>query len=471
MVRGYTGSKMLLSALTTSCLSHRNTGREPESHGPKLSRRVFLGAAAAIVAGGVSQAWAENHQSVKVGCIFPEQGPYAAEAQSLVSGFLLYLKENAATAPKIELLFSDPAPDESRTLETLADLVMQKKVPFLILPPSSSVTEKVIHAISGEKVVVFVTAPTVRFVSGEKCSPTMFRVGLNSFLSAQPLAPWALRNIGLKVFITGDDISTKNEEADAFAYGIERFGGSFVDRIMIRPGSDDLEKVLKAIEASNADFVFAALEQQSVQGFVDAYRSRNGIRQPLLGPESLLGFPYVVETLGKRCAGIRSLGCVKDPQGLSKRIRDVLKRNIGNISRAAEGYDLAALVCQAVTAMPDVTDPLQYARVIQSAQLDGPRGKIQFDQNNEPIVEMFVQEWIPEDGAKDRAKGKDKESSKPNNKKKAKGFKHVIVAELGICRSLDFGCGRVGFPKTAEPDKNGEMEEVGPDTDLFMNEE
>lgn len=444
---------------------------QSETAGLKISRRGFLAAAAAtVVVGGWTHGWAEDLPPVKVGFVSPEEGPLAADAKSLVTGFELYLKEKAATAPKIEVVTMDPGADDSKTLEILAELVMNRKVPFLVAPPSLDGTEKVIHGLSGEKVVIFVTSPYLRFVSGEKCSPTMFRIRANSFQAAQPLAPWALGNVGFKAFITGDDVPLKNEEADAFAYGVERFGGAFVDRIMIRPGSDDLAAVLKTIEKSRADFVFAAVSDENVPRFVDAYRANAGIRQPLLGPDSLTGFPNTLETLGKRCAGIRTLGCVKDPQGLVKRVRETLRRDVSDATRAAEGYDLAALVCQAVAGNPGEPDPLKYAQAIEQAEIDGPRGKVRFDANHDPLIEMLVQEWVPEDKSKDKTKGKEKAKGKEKGNDKVKGFKRTILAELGVARSLDFGCGRVGFPKGPEPEKDLESP-ASKEDDLFFNGE
>jgi ABC-type branched-subunit amino acid transport system substrate-binding protein len=443
----------------------------------RISRRGFLaGTVATVLMGGWNPARAEDIARTPVGIILPEDGPFAADAKSLMAGFELYVKEKAATAPKLDVVTMDPGRDDGKILEVIADLVMKQKVPFLVAPPSLEGTEKAIHALSGEKVVTFITNPHLRFVSGERCSSTMFRLRANSFQAAQPLAPWALKNVGLKAFITGDDVSVKNEEADAFAYGIERFGGVFVDRIMIRPESDDLDTVLTAIEKSSADFVFAAVSDDNVPRFIDAYRAKSGIRQPLLGPDSLTGFPQTVEALGKRCAGIRTLGCVKDPQGLVKRIRETLRRDVSDVTRAAEGYDIAAAVCQAIAGIPGESDPVKYAQFIEKAEIDGPRGKIRFDANHDPLMEVLVQEWVPEGIGKDKDKGKEKAKSKEKAKgkdhaiHKAKGFKRTIVAELGVCHSLDFGCGRVGFPKG--PDSEKEVDSpASKEDDLFFNGE
>ena len=97
----------------------------------RISRREFLictGASAALMLGGMSLARAQEKPIEKVGFILPEHGPHSAEARSLISGFELFLKEKGSEAPSIELLKKDSGPDDEKTLEALADLLMNQEV-------------------------------------------------------------------------------------------------------------------------------------------------------------------------------------------------------------------------------------------------------------------------------------------------------------------------------------------------------
>ena len=68
--------------------------------------------------------------------IIPEQGPFAGEAKSLLSGFYLFLKEKGPDAANIEILKRDPGPEDAKAVDAVADLVMNKRVHVLIGPPS-----------------------------------------------------------------------------------------------------------------------------------------------------------------------------------------------------------------------------------------------------------------------------------------------------------------------------------------------
>jgi len=75
-------------------------------------------------------------------------------------------------------------------------------------------------------------------------------------------------------------------------------------------------------------------------------------------------------------------------------------------------------------------DPDRLIKFVEEMELEGPRGKVRFDKNHEPIVDVMVQEWVPNGGT----------------------FSQKILANLGSCASPDFGCGRTGFPKKPEKD-------------------
>ncbi|MBM3300370.1 MAG: hypothetical protein FJY85_10485, partial [Deltaproteobacteria bacterium] len=110
----------------------------------------------------------------------------------------------------------------------------------------------------------------------------------------------------------------------------------------------------------------------------------------------------------------------------TKRIRKQTGREISDVARAAEGYDIAHVIHEASRHLKEVpTNMTELIQRIEQIEIEGPQGKIRFDKNHESVVEVRVAEWEISKGT----------------------LQHKIVAELGPCSSLDFGCGRVGFPK------------------------
>lgn len=413
---------------------------------PRVSRRTFLvqaGASVAMVIGGVTSVRAADRPSVKVGFILPESGPLAGEARSLISGFELFLKEQGQRAPSLKLLKKDPGPDEKKTLEALAALVMNKEVQFLVGPLSLEASEKTIHGMKGGKVVLFVTNPSVRLVAGEMCLPASFRLCANTYQRAHPIAPWAVKNVGLKAFITGSDDWLGNEQADFFASGFERAGGSFVDRLMLSNSAANTKGVVEAVHRGKPDFVFASFRAGQAVSFIRAFRGEPGrLSQPLIGPESLVDYPQTLDRQGKNAVGVKTLSTLKNPQAFTSRIKEKLNRDIADSARAAEGYDIANAICQAVRQTAEKTNELRgLIKVLEQLEIDGPRGVVRFDKNHEPILEVVVQEWKFKGGSLERD----------------------IVGNLGAITSPDFGCGRVGFPKRPELESEEEDQPSEPD--------
>ncbi len=395
------------------------------------SRRDFLigaGVSALVLLAGIPGVEAEEVPPVKVGFILPDKGENAQEAKSLLWGFECFLAEKGATPLKI--VKRDPGPDGDKTLEAISAFLADKEVRFIIGPPSLEASEKCIHALAGKSAILFVTNPSARLVAGEMCLPGSFRVRPNTYQSAHPLAPWSLQSVGQKVFITGDDDSQGNEEGDFFAQSFERAGGTFADRVMAPSDEGKMKSLLDAVTKSQADFVFASFRRKSARTFLKAFHAAAPpLKQTVIGPESLTAFPATLTGLGKAARGVMTLTALQNPQQFLNKVKKATRKDATEAARAAEGYDIAQIIFAAASLAPqEREDQAALIKFIEGIQIEGPRGKVSFDPNHEPVLDMLVQEWVPA----------------------GKTFTQKITAHLGTCRSLDFGCGRVGYPRRPE---------------------
>ncbi|MBI5249444.1 MAG: ABC transporter substrate-binding protein [Desulfomonile tiedjei] len=398
-----------------------------------INRREFLastGIAVASALSGVSISFAQEKRPVKVGFILPEQGPYAMESRSLLAGFQLFLKEKKPDGPQVEIVKKDPGPNDERALEALAELIAPKDVLFIVAPPSLKGSEQIIHGTAGANRIVFITNPSVRLVSGEMCLPAGFRIRSNTYQCGYSLSAWALKNAGRKAFLCGDDVPEANEVADFFAYGFERSGGTFANRIMIPPDSQDFGKLLEAMNASDATLVFAAFSGEKAAGFMKALsNAAPAIKQSLIGPEYLSSFPETVDLMKGTSLSVRTVTSVIEPQEFTRVLKEKTGIETDDASRAAEGYDLAQVILGAASGIQNEdTDVDSLSKSIAEMTISGPRGKFTFDKNHEPVLEMLVQEWQFSGQA-------------PNRK---------VIETLGSVKTPDLGCGRIGFQTKPE---------------------
>lgn len=398
-----------------------------------ISRREFLlcaGASAALMLGVSSVARGQDTGTVKVGVIVSERGPNSGEAKALMTGFEFFFKEAGIVNPPVTLVRKDPGPNDEKVLECLTELLSTNDLRFLVGPLSLKGSEETIHGASGANTVLFVTNPAIRLAAGEMCLQTSFRIPANTYQCGQPLGPWTVKNLGTRVFITGDNDNVGNETADFFAFGFERAGGSFVDRVMAEPSG--IKKVLSAISKSDANVVFAAFKGETAVSFLKEFRKFTpALTQQLIGPGSLTGFAQPLSGVKNASENAKTLSCLKDAADLITSIKKKMRIDVANAVRAAEGYDIAAIITKCAGASPEeLNDLVKRVKLIEEMEIEGPRGKIRFDKNHEPILDMMVQEW---------------DSTGP-------GYKQKIVENLGPCQTPDFGCGRLGFPRRPDAD-------------------
>jgi len=395
-----------------------------------FSKKIFFPVLFAIIFVGTftSCCLANDTKVPMVGFLVPKQEGISEEA-SLIAGFEVFFKEKNLN-PSIYFQKMEYSNTEESLLESLAVLIRNPDVKAIVAPTDLQRTEQVVLGATVSEALIFVTNPAVRFVAGEMCRPNILRVSPNNYVSSQPLAKWAFLNLGHKVFITGDNTFRGNEQGDFFALGMERVGGSFGDRWMIPADSQTYDHVFQKIEQSKPDFVFAAFSEETAPGFIKAYRSKGLDRKvPLVGPQSLTAYPEPIEKLGDVGLGIKTLCSILNPQEFGKKFAGQ-PWYPADLDMAAQGYDIANVFfsCMRGGCFDDSSQG-KAASFIANLTIDGARGKIQFDGNRDAIIPMSVCHWEKGQGG---------------------SLTLVVDERLEPCKSLDFGCGGVGFPDRPE---------------------
>ncbi|AFM23921.1 hypothetical protein Desti_1208 [Desulfomonile tiedjei DSM 6799] len=401
-----------------------------ESNRSLLGRRQFLVASgaslAALMCGTFSVA--QSQQSVKVGFVLPVEGPLADESRSLLAGFRLYLEEKKSGPFQVQIIEKNSGPDDGATLPGLAQLLAIEDLRFIVATPSTKGSEQIIHGLGSANRVLFVTNPSVRLVSGEMCIPTGFRVCTNTYQTGYPLGPWAIKNVGQTVFLCGEDSPEMNGSIDFFANGFERSGGTFVDRIMVDEDATDFTQIIDAVKTSKADAIFAGFSGKKASGFLKAFfKAVPSPKQVILGPDCLSSYPGTLELIkGTNCSLITASPLV-DPQEFAARIKRALSIDVPDAARAAEGYDIARVVLEAAQKVQgEITKHEALVKAVSDVALEGgPRGKLSFDKNHEPVLEMSVHKWTVS----------------------GQSYARQTLENLGAVKTPDLGCGRIGFPR------------------------
>lgn len=376
-----------------------------------------------------SSCHADDMDGPVAGFLIPKNGD-GVDEKSLIAGFSLFFREKSVNPSSryIEKYYDN---SEESLLASLAELMKTPGLKAVIAPNEIRGTQQVIDATAASDLLVFVTHPSVRFISGELCRPNIFRATANTYVSSQPLARWAFLNLGHKVFIVNEDSEVANEQGDFFALGMEKIGGSFGDRYIIRKDAPAYEDIFERIREVKPDFVFAALSNDSASAFVKAFQDFGTMSKiPLIGSESLTAYPLPLKSIGDKAVGVRTLSSIKNPVNLANDLKGELPGAI-NLEMVAQGYDIANLIfsCIQKGVFTGGHDQKPHECIMKQS-VEGLRGLLRFDANGEAIVPMAVVHWETDP---------------------ATGFKRIIDEQPEPFRSIDFGCGGVGFPDRPEP--------------------
>ncbi len=392
-----------------------------------FTRRQFIvsGVLTSALLLSKSRAWSDSAEDrIKIGFIYPESGELEIEAKSLMVGFDLFFGEKGSCPVDI---FRKPFGGNFDELEkTIDEWISAKNVRFIALLADVENSEKIIQKCSGAKVLLFISSRSVKLTAGEYCQPNVFRVCANNYVSSEPLAPWAVQNAGATVFITGDDDLNGNEKCDFFAFGFERAGGAFADRAMSDGSLASIQSIISSIKNSNADVVFAAFKNESAKLFLNTARSKDSaIGKTVIGPETLTSFPKRTDPNAVSFLGVPTLTNVLNQESLRQKVTSLFGEMELSISRAAEGFDIAKIVDNSVhenfLALEDFDTLLKF---VADCQIHGLRGDFRFDKNHDAIVDSWVTTI---------------------ERKSGELFQNIVVS-LGPTASLDFGCGKVGYP-------------------------
>ena len=392
-----------------------------------LSRRDFLISGvltSAIVLSPLLGRAMEPERRTKMTFIYPEKGQMELEARSLMAGFDLSFQENGPCPVDILRKTYDQSLDV--VLQEIQGSLRDADVNLIVCVADVEGSKKAVEKFAKSRAIVFLTNPSIELVCGEICLPNVFRSSPNNYVLAEPLAPWAVMNAGMKVFITGDDNRDTNEQADSFAFGFERAGGAFCDRVMVGSASGSIDSVVSSIRNSDADFVFAAFEKESALKFLQSMNTGDSqTRKTIIGPETLTLFNKMDQAVEETVTGVPTLTNIANVESLRSKISSKSDSMALSISRVAEGYDLGGIIDSlangGASGPPDFETLI---KTVSNSKINGMRGEFRFDKNHDAVVDSWVVTW-----AKD-----------------SKELRRKIVASLGASVSLDFGCGNVGYP-------------------------
>ena len=219
--------------------------------------------AAAMIAGFAATAAAQDGP-IRIGVVTPLSGTYSALGQQVKWGIELATKEINASGGimgrKVELLFEDEEANPSVATPKAEKLFQVSKVDFLTGTVNSASTLAVGQLAERNNRLIATTVSFSDTITGEKCSPNVFRVNAKAGQQSAALAEWLSKaKPNAKVFYLGPDYEMGRSTVAAFKSAAEKKGAKTAGEVFAPLDNKDYSTFFGQVRASRPDVMYTSV--------------------------------------------------------------------------------------------------------------------------------------------------------------------------------------------------------------------
>ena len=357
--------------------------------------------------------------TIKIGIFSNNEGGFAPFEGQTWGGAMLPLIERGATAKSgdptkgvdgatiagknIEIVYggSDSTPDKA--VEEARRLVEQEKVDILIGPLSGSEGIAVANYSKEQPGVTFVNG-----ISGAQDttlkvrSPNFFRFHNDGTQWTAGLGDYAYNELGWRNVVTiGDDYDFPYSQIAGFVAEFCSIGGNVTKRLWPALGEEDYSSYITQIP-ENVDGFFMGVGGTGTVAFVRQYEQLRGNLADKIMGGIFMTDPVILKELGDRVVGVVTAGMTAGDSDLPayKEYSDALGKAYPDLAGTASSvfaygyYTAMEAVAQALEEVDgDLSDDhAKLHEALANLELDAPLGTIKLDENQQAIMDNFLQQ-------------------------------------------------------------------------------
>lgn len=227
---------------------------------------MFKGPAAVVglfaVLSLTSAASAED--PIKIGVVTPLSGTYTPIGQQVRWGLELATKEvNAAggvMGRQIQLIFEDEEANPSVAVQKAEKLFEVQKVDFLTGTVNSGSTLAVGQTAERAGKLIATTVSFADSITGDKCSPNVFRVNARAGQQSTALAAWvAKQKPKAKVYFLGPDYEMGRSTVATFKKTVEALGATSVGEVFAPLDSKDYTQYFGQLRQAKPEVLYTSV--------------------------------------------------------------------------------------------------------------------------------------------------------------------------------------------------------------------
>ena len=220
--------------------------------------------AALAVAFTAGQACAQGAGPIKIGVVTPLTGTYAGIGQQVKWGIDLAIKEindkGGILGRKLEAVYEDEEANPNVAVQKAEKLFQVAKVDFLTGTVNSGSTLAVGQVAERNQRLAATTVSFSDAITGDKCSPNMFRVNAKAGMQSAALVEWMVKEKpSPSVFYLGPDYEMGRSTVAAFKSAAEKRGAKSVGDVFAPLDNKDYSPFFGQIRAAKPQVLYTSV--------------------------------------------------------------------------------------------------------------------------------------------------------------------------------------------------------------------
>ena len=217
-----------------------------------------------LVATTILSAPASAADPIKIGVVTPLSGTYSPIGQQVRWGLELATKEVNASGGimgrQIQLMFEDEEANPSVAVQKAEKLFESEKVDFLTGTVNSGSTLAVGQTAERAGKLIATTVSFADSITGDKCSPNVFRVNARAGQQSAALAAWvAKQKPKAKVYFLGPDYEMGRSTVATFKRTIEGLGATSVGEVFAPLDSKDYTQYFGQLRQARPEVLYTSV--------------------------------------------------------------------------------------------------------------------------------------------------------------------------------------------------------------------
>lgn len=228
-----------------------------------MSKLTTLAASTILAAGFASIAMAEGN-AIRIGVVTPISGTYAGIGQQVTWGLDMAAAEINANGGimgrQIELVYEDSEANPAVAVQKAEKLYTSENVDFLTGTVNSGATLAVGQVAERAGKLLATTVSFSDAITGNKCSPNVFRVNARAGQQSAALAAWVKQEKpGAKIFYLGPDYEMGRSTVAAFKENAELVGAESVGEVFAPLDSKDYSQYFGRVRSARPEVLYTSV--------------------------------------------------------------------------------------------------------------------------------------------------------------------------------------------------------------------